>query len=175
MMVLKGLIILCTNYETSRWLFLHLYHFTKLSASLGEISILKCKWYWRYIHLWRCDGVFLNDGKCVNKILLLIFLSDVFLSRSFPWRVVNLNFLCVYSYSAPFISSSSIWSPYSWSVEGTGYEALHYVVFTSLLPLPFTWVQIFSSPPCSQTPSVCVLPSVWETKFHTHTKQRVQL
>jgi hypothetical protein len=29
--------------------------------------------------------------------------------------------------------------------------------------------------PCSQTPSICVLSSVRETKFHTHTKQQVQL
>jgi hypothetical protein len=27
----------------------------------------------------------------------------------------------------------------------------------------------------SQTPSICVLPLVWETKFHTQTKQQVKL
>jgi hypothetical protein len=30
-------------------------------------------------------------------------------------------------------------------------------------------------PVCSQTPSVCVLPVMWEAKFHIHTKQRVKL
>jgi hypothetical protein len=29
--------------------------------------------------------------------------------------------------------------------------------------------------PCSQTPSIYVLPSVRETKFHTHTRQQVKL
>jgi hypothetical protein len=30
------------------------------------------------------------------------------------------------------------------------------------------------SPPASysQAPSACVLPSMWQTKFHTHTKQK---
>jgi hypothetical protein len=36
-------------------------------------------------------------------------------------------------------------------------------------------VQIFSSAPCSQTPSIYVVPLVWEIKFHTHKKQQVQL
>jgi hypothetical protein len=37
----------------------------------------------------------------------------------------------------------------------------------------FSWIQIFSSAPCSQTSSICVLPLMWDTKFHTHTKQRI--
>jgi hypothetical protein len=31
-------------------------------------------------------------------------------------------------------------------------------------------VQIFSSAPCSQTPSVCVSPLMLETEFRTHTE-----
>jgi hypothetical protein len=37
------------------------------------------------------------------------------------------------------------------------------------------YVQIFSSAPCSQTPSIYVLPLMWETKFYTNTKQQVKL
>jgi hypothetical protein len=36
-------------------------------------------------------------------------------------------------------------------------------------------VQIFSLELCSQTPSVHVLPLMWETKFHTHAKQLAEL
>jgi hypothetical protein len=46
---------------------------------------------------------------------------------------------------------------------------------TAPLPLHPSYVQIFPSAPCSQTPSVCVLPLMWQTKFHTHTKQQVKL
>jgi hypothetical protein len=36
----------------------------------------------------------------------------------------------------------------------TSYEAPHYAVFTSLLPLPPSQLKIFSSAPCSQTPPI---------------------
>jgi hypothetical protein len=42
---------------------------------------------------------------------------------------------------------------------------------TSLLSL----VKIFSLGPCSQTPSGYALDLMWETKFHTHTKQLAEL
>ena len=41
----------------------------------------------------------------------------------------------------------------------------------SPLPCP-SYVQIFSSTPCSQTPSASFLPTMSATRFHTHTKQQ---
>jgi len=38
-------------------------------------------------------------------------------------------------------------------VKRTTYEAPHHVVFSSLQPLPPFNVQMYFSPPCSQTPS----------------------
>jgi len=36
----------------------------------------------------------------------------------------------------------------------TGYEAPHYAVFSSIPPLSLSQVQIFSSAPCPQMPSI---------------------
>jgi len=46
------------------------------------------------------------------------------------------------------------------SVEpyNTSYEAPHYAVFFSLPPILPPLVQIFTSAPCSQMSSICVLP-----------------
>jgi hypothetical protein len=52
----------------------------------------------------------------------------------------------------------------------TNYEAPHCVNFSILTLLHPYYVQIFSSAPCSQTPSVYALPLMCETKFHTPTK-----
>jgi hypothetical protein len=54
--------------------------------------------------------------------------------------------------------------------EITSYEAPHYAVFSNLLPFNLSSIQIFSSASCSHVPSVCVLPLMLETKFHTHTE-----
>jgi hypothetical protein len=40
--------------------------------------------------------------------------------------------------------------------------------------IPLT-TQLFPSPPYAQTPSACLLPSIWATMFHTHTKQQTIL
>jgi len=59
-------------------------------------------------------------------------------------------------------------------MKRTSYEAPQYAVFSNLLLLPPSQIQIFSSAP-SQEPSLCVHSLVWKTKFHTHTKQEVKL
>jgi hypothetical protein len=68
------------------------------------------------------------------------------------------------SHSSPFYNPNNIW----WRI--TDHSATLNVFFTiPLLPRP-SYVQISSSAPYSRTPSICFPPSVFETKFHTHTK-----
>jgi hypothetical protein len=46
----------------------------------------------------------------------------------------------------------------------------HYAVFSNLLSLHLSLVQIFSSAPCSGTPSVYISPLMSQAKFYTDTK-----
>jgi hypothetical protein len=48
-------------------------------------------------------------------------------------------------------------------VKSASYEVPHYVVFSTLILLHPSSVQLFSSIPCSETPSVYVLPIMSET------------
>jgi hypothetical protein len=60
-------------------------------------------------------------------------------------------------------------------VKTTSYEAPHYAAFFTLKSFHSSKFQIFSSAPCSQTPSVYVPAIMSETKFHTHTEPQLKL
>ena len=79
-----------------------------------------------------------------------------------------------YAPHAQPISFFSILSPAQCWVR-TDHLAPRYAI-SSIPPLPCpSSVQIFSSTPCSQTPSASFPPSMSTTKFHTHTKQQSKL
>ena len=70
-------------------------------------------------------------------------------------------------YTQP-ISFFSILSPAQYWVRSTNHLAARYAI-SSIPPLPRpSSVQIFSSLPCSQTPSASFPPAMSTTKFHTH-------
>ena len=73
------------------------------------------------------------------------------------------------------ISLFSILSPAQNWVSSTNHLAPPYAI-SSIPPLPRpSSVQIFSSTPCSLTPSASFPPAMSTTKFHTHTKQQGKL
>jgi hypothetical protein len=52
--------------------------------------------------------------------------------------------------------------------ESTSYEAPHYPISPNFLS------QIFTSTPCSQIISICILPLMSETMFHINTKLQAE-
>ena len=77
-----------------------------------------------------------------------------------------------YTPHAQPISFFSILSPAQYWVSSTNHLAPRYAI-SSISPLPRpSSVQIFSSTPCSQTPSASFPPAMSVTMFHTHTKQQ---
>ena len=101
------------------------------------------------------SGLF-PSGFHTKKTLYTTLLSPI--RATFP---AHLILLC-------FITRKILGEQYR-SLSSSLCSFLHFPVTASLLG-----PNILSTP-CSQTPSAYVPPSMWETKFHTHTKQPAKL
>jgi hypothetical protein len=100
-------------------------------------------------------------------------LISIHFNMTLQTMLPNQNFVCIThlppcALHAPPISSSFIWSLKQHLVKSTNYGSPHNAIFSSL-PLLHVLSRIILPSPCSETPTICVLP--WETKFHTHIKQ----
>jgi hypothetical protein len=60
-------------------------------------------------------------------------------------------------------------------VNSTNYEVPQDVIISILLLLLVSYIHIFSSVPCFEAPSICVLPLGRQIKCHTNIKQRAIL
>jgi hypothetical protein len=89
-----------------------------------------------------------------------------------PGDLVPYSFPTKTLYALLFVSMHATRPPHVISLtlsKSTSYGASPHVIFSSVLPFHPSLVQIFSSAPCSQIPSVCVPPFMSETKFRSHT------
>ena len=106
---------------------------------------------------------------------LRLGLPSGLLPSGFPTKTLYTPSPHPYAPHALPISFFSILSPAHYWVWSTDHLAPRYAV-SSIPPLPRpSLVQIFSSTPCSQTPSASFPPAISSTKFHTHTKQQAKL
>ena len=78
----------------------------------------------------------------------------------------------IYALHAPTIWFFSILSTEKYWLKGTDHSAFHCVVSYTPLSPRLSWTQIFSSAPCSRTPSACVSSSMSATKIKTRTNNR---
>ena len=125
------------------------------------------------------QSIYPHPTSCRSILILSIHLSLGLPSGLFPsgFRTKTLYTPSPHPYAphAQPISFFSILSPAQYWVRSTNHLALSYTI-SSIRPLPRpSWVQIFSSTPCSQTPSASFPPSMSATKFHTHTKHPVTM
>ena len=105
-----------------------------------------------------------------SAIYALVLQMASLLQVSLPQPHIHLSSSSYVPYAQPI--SFLVWTHL---VSSEDHKAPHCLVFsTLLLPLP-SLPQISSSAPCYGTPSVCALPLMLETNFHTHVKQKAKL
>jgi len=106
---------------------------------------------------------------------LRLGLPSGLLPSGFPTKTLYTPSPHPYAPHAQPISFFLILSPARYWVRSTNHLAPRYAI-SSIPPLPRpSYVQMFSSTSCSQTPSASFPPAISTTKFHTHTKQQAKL
>ena len=97
------------------------------------------------------------------------------LSFRFPNQKFCFHFCLLHTYNMPLLSRLSWLDHPEWYlVRSTIRVVPYYAISPTLLFLPFV-PKYLSLAHCFRTPSLYVLPLVWETMFHTHTKQQEKL
>jgi hypothetical protein len=152
-----------------------------------KITFLKCTLNFS-LWEWNCDYIMLAEEywwEITQQWGGDVTAGRVSMCQSFKFQLDSLVCVCVcvYIHTHSWQYVCSIHSIYTctkiWLVPnllGPNYCVSHgacvhikklHTVFSILLPLPPYQIQMFSSAPCSQTPTACVLPLMWHTKCHT--------
>jgi hypothetical protein len=102
-------------------------------------------------------------------------LTSTLFPSSFPTKTLYASLLSPHMCHMPCPSRPSLFVHPSNTWWGLQIIKLHTVQFSTVFRHFLPYRPKYHPEHCSQTHSVCVLPSIWQTKFHTHIRQEAEL